>query len=438
VRLSFSPGQHCHLAVRAHRTRRLQHQPTHDPALGRDPLTVLPPPGPIHTLAPIRSRGSGTFGTGPPTIRQRVRSSFTRSRNGETVRPESLKVQLSKWENGKVIPDRFTMGVIAEVFSTSIDVLFGIEGSRDLPRPVLLEAHVTDRTVELLQAQRAVHVRTEHSFGPIEAASLVSADLATIGGLLPVTPRDLEGPMHALVALTAELGGWIAQDSGNIVQARRLTNEAQSYARGCDDRGIQAMILMRLANIETVGDPRLAARLAQEAAELVGTLTPCRLHATIARQQAHAAAALADIAGFERYAAQGADYSQADPGDNHLTPYADRAYIASETAAGLLVLGRPEAAVEALAPHVEGWIEGQERDHAVALCRWLRALAAIGDYTTALDHIDTVLASYRRAPSMHAKTALRAITAHPDNADQLPATELRRRLITALEGTRHP
>lgn len=366
------------------------------------------------------------------------RMSAVRARTGETISPASLKAMLSRWENGKVTIDRLNMGMIAEVFSTTTEAFFGIEGSPDLPRPVLLQAHVTARTVELLQARRAVHARTEHSFGPLQAALLVGADLATIDGLLPVTPGDLTGPMHALAALVAELGGWIAQDLGNIDEARSLTNLAQIYAEVCDDPAIQAMVLMRRANIETVGDPHLAATLCRRAEAAARSITPGRLHATIARQQAHAAAAMADHDSFVRYAAQAADYSQADADDSLLTPYADRAYIASETAAGLLVLEQPEQAAALLAGHIDRWAEGQERDHAVALCRWLRALAASGDYTTALAQCENVLVSYHRAPSMHAKTALRAITALRDHTDRLPNAELRRRITTALEGTRHP
>jgi transcriptional regulator with XRE-family HTH domain len=357
---------------------------------------------------------------------------------GEHIGVASMKAQLSRWENGKVTLDRFNMGVIAEVFSTTVDALFGIEASPDLPRPVLLEAHVNEHTVQLLQAQRSIHARTEHSFGPGQAAALVSADLATIEGLLRVTPHNLEGPMHGLAALAAELGGWIAQDCGNLDQARSLTTMAQSYAQDCGDPAIQAMVLMRWANIETAGDPRLAARLAQQAADAVGPLAPGRLHATIARQRAHAAAAMDDRASFDRYAAQAAEYSQAGAGEEELTPYADQPYIASETAAGLLVLGQPAQAVDALADHLSRWAHGQERDHAVALCRWLRALAASGDYTTALDHCESVLVAYRRAPSMHAKSALHAITACYDDTERLPNRELRHRITTALEGTRHP
>ena len=362
-----------------------------------------------------------------------------RESGGENISVKGVIAQLSRWENGKVVTlDLRTKEVFAEVFSTTVDALFGIEASRELPRPVLLDAHVTKRTIKLLQTQRTIHAQTEHSFGPLEAAALASADLATIDNLLRSTPKDLEGPMHALAALVAELGGWIAQDSGNTDQARRLTTVAQSYAKGCEDRAVQAMVLMRWANIETAGDPRLGARLAQQAADAASSLPRGRLHATIARQQAHAAATMADMAGFERYAAQAAEYSHGDTGDHNLTPYADPAYIASETAAGLLVLDKPERAIAVLADHIGRWSDGQERDHAVALCRWLRALAAVGDHTTALEHCDAVVAAYLRAPSMHAKAALHAITGRRKNTDPLPKVELQRRITTALEGTRHP
>ncbi len=126
---------------------------------------------------------------------------------GESVDPLSVKTQLSRWENGHVVPDRYTRQVLADVFSTTVEGLFGLQPSDELPRPVLVEAHVTKQTVEFLRARRAVHAQTEASFGPAEASALVSHDLATIDGLLRVAPETLSSEIHEVAAMIAELGG---------------------------------------------------------------------------------------------------------------------------------------------------------------------------------------------------------------------------------------
>ena len=100
------------------------------------------------------------------------------------------------------------------------------------------------------------------------------------------------------------------------------------------------------------------------------------------------------------------------------------------------MLGEPELAAETLAGHVGTWAPGQERDHAVALTRWLRALAASGDCETALEHCDGVLRAYERAPSVRSRSALHAITTMRPVRDKLHHGELRRTITGTIEGTR--
>ena len=63
-----------------------------------------------------------------------------------------------------------------------------------------------------------------------------------------------------------------------------------------------------------------------------------------------------------------------------------------------MILGEPESAAETLAGHIQAWAPGQERDHAVALTRWLQPLAASGDCQTALEQCDGVLRAYETGP----------------------------------------
>lgn len=368
------------------------------------------------------------------TVVARKMAAVRRDRWGDDISAQSLKSMLSRWENGRVTIDRQNREILAEAFSSTAEALFGPDDARVLPRPLMVEVQVTDATVQLLRAQRRIHSQTEHAFGPYYAAELIRTDLVTIDGLLPAARPAMRASVRAVAALIAELGGWIAQDGGDLDRALALTSRA--YAQVAGDRPIEAMVLMRWANLETARDPALAAELAQRAADVASELPPGRLHASIARQQAHAAAALADRTGFERHAALAADHATAPAGDDELTTYATPPYIASETAAGLLVLDRPAEAADVLAEHLGSFSETQGRDHGVALSRWLQALATQGDLDMALDHCDAAFAAYLRAPSVRASGALRAIVAQP--ATTQPARDLHRRVTALLEGNPQP
>src|SRR5579884_3258094 len=246
-----------------------------------------PSPGPSSIGAAIRQARLAR-GWSQDVLARRIAEA--RRAAAETVDQASVKTQVSRWENGHVVPEPLTRQVLANVFSTTAEALFGVQAPADLPRPVLVSAHVTPHTVELLRARRAVHAQTEAAFGPAEASTLVSHDLRTIDGLLQVVPDDLSTELHEVAAMIAELGGWIAQDSGDLDQALVSTTRALTYAQAAESAGLEAMILMRWANVVAGSDPRVSATLSRRADELAQRLPAGRLHAAIARQRASAAA----------------------------------------------------------------------------------------------------------------------------------------------------
>ncbi len=359
-----------------------------------------------------------------------------RAEAGELLDVANVRSQWSKWENGHHIPDRLSQVIIAQVFGIPMEAIFGLTTEAELPRPILVEAHVTPETIGLLRRQRGVHAEAEHSLGPQFAKELVCADLATIEALVHLAPEALSPQVHAVAASVAELGGWVAQECGDRPKALELTLQAFEYAEEACDRALSAMILMRRANLVAPVDPRHGAKMADRAAELVCAGAPSRLHATIARQRGHAAAFLDDRAAFERYSAQAAEYAQADPNQDELTPYAHPGYIVSETAAGLIVLGEAEAAAILLADRGLTLVPGQERDHAVALARWLQALVDSGDHRTAGEHTVRILMDYQRAPSQRARLALRAVLDRRDGGKEL--RDLQNHIAKVLDGVTRP
>lgn len=70
-----------------------------------------------------------------------------RAEAGERLDVANLRSQWSKWENGHHLPDRLSQASIAQVFGVPVEVIFGLTTEAELPRPILLEAHVTTETI---------------------------------------------------------------------------------------------------------------------------------------------------------------------------------------------------------------------------------------------------------------------------------------------------
>lgn len=142
-----------------------------------------------------------------------------RAESGERLDAANIRSQWFKWENDHHFPDRLSQMTIAQVFGVPLEAIFGLVTEAVLPRPLLLEAHVTTETIGLLRRQRGVHAEAEHSFGPQFAKELVGTDLTTIETLVRLTPESLSPQVHAVAASVAELGGWIAQECGERAKA---------------------------------------------------------------------------------------------------------------------------------------------------------------------------------------------------------------------------
>jgi hypothetical protein len=207
----------------------------------------------------------------------------------------------------------------------------GLAVDAALPRPLLVQTPVNADVLAVILAQRAAHIRAEHLFGPDYARALVDRDLVTIEKLVASAPSSLRSDVRRAAGGIAELGGWIAQDSGDPAKADQLTRRAEDHARGADS-SLRAMIAMPRSNILLTRDPTLAVDLAAEAAQLVEGRSVGRLAASIARQQAMAAMASHDRASFVRHTDRALDLAHTEPvADDHAV-YATRAYVASEVA----------------------------------------------------------------------------------------------------------
>jgi hypothetical protein len=331
--------------------------------------------------------------------------------------------------------------LLAEALQEDEDHLFGLTVDAALPRPLLVRTPVNADVLAVILAQRAAHIRAEHVFGPDYARALVDWDLVTIENLLPNAPSNLRCDVRRAAGRIAELGGWIAQDSGDPVKADLLTRRAEDHLRGADSV-LRAMIAMRRSNILLTSDSTLAVELAAEATQLIDGRCVGRLRASIARQQALAAMADHDGSSFMYHAAHALDVAQTEPvADDHAV-YATRAYVASEVALGFIGFGQPTEALELLLEHHDRWPDDQQRDYAVACARLLRTFIAVHDYHSAVHCIDSTTRAYLATPSDRARRELRMcrkIIRDRARADKsLPLHTLRKRIEAALQGDPQP
>lgn len=356
------------------------------------------------------------------------------------IQHESVRRQLIGFESGHHLPGPQWRPLLAAALRIPREALFGLDVSPALPRPLLADTHVTDATVQNLLNRRALYAETEHIFGPLHVHQQVAADMQVVNDLIKTTPAKLRSGMRLAAASFAELLGWLAQDTGNAPQAQHHTDQALAHLDVLDhvDPALRAMLMMRRSNIVTVSDPQTSIEYAEAAARFADSLPSGRLHASIARQRALAALAAGEERDFTEHMTYALDLSQATPAENELAAYATSAYIASETATGLIKLRRADEAAERLAEHLDQWPDGQQRDHAVARLRYLRALVVLGDYSTAADQLDGTLLAWRATPSARAQHEIsllaKVVRDRSRGTTDLPLNQLRGRIKDALQG----
>jgi hypothetical protein len=301
----------------------------------------------------------------------------------------------------------------------------------------LVQAGLDSDVLAVILEQRAAHIRAEHQFGPAYARELVDRDLITIEELIAVTPSALRSEMRRAAGRIAELGGWIAQDSGDAVKALELTARAEDHLRSAEPE-LQATVLMRRSNIVMHSDPDLAVGLADAAEELITGRPVGRLAPSIVRQQAMAAAADNDEQSFTRFASRAIDIAQIEPVPDDHAIYASPAYVAGEIASGLMAFRHPGRALELLRDYHACWPSGQRRDFAVASTRLLRATIMIGEYDTAIEVLPQALVTYLSAPSDRARRELRKcrklVRDRARVTTTLPLQALRSKIEAALRG----
>lgn len=347
----------------------------------------------------------------------RLRHELTRAatRRGVPVATDSsLRVLISRWENGHSEPDDINRSLLQEVYGLDAGALGLAEDRVEIGYNVSrLLAHVVRR--ELVPApvlgyfgdQLRALSRLDNTTGPHFVIATATAQLHQVEQLAAAGPTELA----ALTARFAEFTGWLHQDLGDSKEAGLLTARAVDFAYASGDQELVTYNLMRRANILTgTGDHHLAASIAGRALLQAQDLAP-HLEAICLRQQALTAAHLEDestsLTAIERalsLAAAGTETGLGGPAAYCTTPY-----VQMEAARCLLLLGRAAEAEQACVRALQDWPTGLDRDRSLCLARRSSALADLNELHEACAAALAALESVRSAPSGRALQVVRRI-----------------------------
>jgi transcriptional regulator with XRE-family HTH domain len=285
----------------------------------------------------------------------------------------SLRVLISRWENGRAQPDPVNRLLLQEVFGLDAAAL-GIAQDDDGPRTdvTALVAHISHRAgpseavLEYFDRQLGEHLRFDNLAGPTFVLATAQAQLGQVEQLAAGGATELA----RLASRFAEFTGWLQQDVGNDAEALRLTCRAVDFAEMAGDGELSTYNRMRKANVLTTAtDLQLAASTAHRALTDASDRFP-HLVPVCLRQTALTSARMRDERGARAAIERAVDLTSAtiNTSDAH-SSYCTRSYVQMEAALCLLVLRQPAAAEEVCRDALATWPDGLVRDRTLCLAR---------------------------------------------------------------------
>lgn len=292
---------------------------------------------------------------------------------------DSLRIMVSRWENGHVQPDetyrRFLCAVYA-CYERELGLLTDAPGQQLWVAPFVVQPgelpeRVSPELLAYLDRAFDEYARADNLLGARPLVRVVEQQAAFVDALALAAPSAERPAVLAVGARYAELCGWLHQDAGNLDAAQRWSDRALEYTHELGDPRQLSYVLMRKSNLATdAGQPARALGLAVAALRESEQLSP-RLRAVALRQQALAHAMTGERAGCEtalqQARAEVADVAH-EPTDT-AAAYCTSAYLASEAGACSLRLGVPQRAVQVLEHGVSRWPAELSRDRGLALSR---------------------------------------------------------------------
>jgi tetratricopeptide (TPR) repeat protein len=302
---------------------------------------------------------------------------------------DSLKTQLSRWENGHKVPNDFYRQLFRSIYGLTDRELGFVSArvetpySQTAPR---LPSTVSFDLIDSLAATLGQLSRTDSLAGPVPVLTAAADQANFVGKLTQVAAGPERNDLLALATRFAEFIGWLHQDDDDLTQAMHWTDRAMDYSQELDDPRLISYVLMRKSNILTDGgDSALGRGLADAALRGGVHLTP-RLRALARRQRANAYALQGEADGCARELDLAMDELLREPPDfeDAFLAYCGPSYVEMEAANCWLRLEQPAKSIPIFERSLKNWPLGdQPRDRGLCLARLATAYAIAGDLDAA-------------------------------------------------------
>jgi transcriptional regulator with XRE-family HTH domain len=318
----------------------------------------------------------------------------------------SMKTRISKWENGHVVPDEFNRRLLAAVFGVDEDALGYTESAGPVLAPpdssMVPALAVSADVVTFLEGMFSKYAEADRLLGPRAVLGVVREQCRMVENLCSSAREPIRSELLRVGAQYFELGGWLAQDSGDLDAAASWSARALDMAYEAGNAWLTSYIFMRRSNIATDAGNRAEGLGLARAALREGAQLGPKLRALVLRQQAVASALNGDEHGCAR-AVDGALEAVTETGEPEpQADYCTTPYIQMEGAAAWTKLGRPDRAVGLLADALAGWPASDQRDRGIGLARLATAHALGGTPDAASTVAREALTVIQAAPSARA------------------------------------
>jgi tetratricopeptide (TPR) repeat protein len=324
---------------------------------------------------------------------------------------ESLKTELSRWENGHKLPDPCYRKLFRMIYGLTDEEL-GFSTGGEVATPRLTLPTLDHPVIDYYEAMLREHYRADAQMGPRYVLPIVEQQVRTLVPLL----RELRGADRTsaidLACRYEEFLGWLYQDTGQPEQA--LTWTARAYDLGLEVRNPQrtGYLLMRRSNIVSdTGDAAQALALADAALrEHPGARGSTR--AVMLRQRAQASAALQDPLGCASAIDAAFEALEIREDEPSPAPYCTVQYVAMEAGMSWLTMKRPDRALAAFSEASGVWPETSRRDQGLFMARLALVHAVNGDLDQACRAGQEALALAKLTGSARTLVELRFLRQH--------------------------
>ena len=251
--------------------------------------------------------------------------------------------------------------------------------------------------IPVLSALGEIHrgyVEADRLMGSICITGPISLQMPVVERACEVTRGADRLEMLRFACQFMEFGGWVFQDTGDLMCAMHWTDRAFDYALELGDQRVIPYTLMRKAMIATEsGNPTQGLGIANSALGFRDALTP-RLKAVVLRQRSYSHAALGEVLASARDSDEAIIEAVAGEkqGETDRAPYCTPVYAEMEAGASWVRLGHLKTALPILEKSRADWPDHtQVRDYALCVSRLAAAYAAVGELEQACTTTEEVV-----------------------------------------------